>query len=180
MFETTVLVNEDALLEIKNYLVAPRNKWFCILLVLGGILIVFGSAVAIAELDFGYDGYFVIFFVVLFIVGLLLAITMLINYFRQGNVVVKTIVKRFQESGHSEMKMVASFTDDKINVQNLTSGANGEVDYAVVYRFSETKNFFTLFTKAGQSIMVNKTSLIEAGEDNKFLQFAKGKLRCFR
>lgn len=178
MFETTSAINKETFHEIKKHLIAPRDKWIYILLAIAGILLAVGSAMITVGLDSSYNRPFM----AIFAFGVLMTIVMSMRYFGYGNMVIKTNLNRFKESGHTEVQMTTSFTDDKIIVQNATSGATSEFDYDVVCRCAQTKNFYTFFTKAGQFIMVNRTSLIEAGKKEGFVKFIKGKLprKCFK
>ncbi|MCL2388093.1 MAG: YcxB family protein [Defluviitaleaceae bacterium] len=173
MFETTSVINKDTLIEIKKHLMPPRAKRIYILLIIGGLLMAVGGIFFIVDPYVSHNGSFM----VVVAVGLSVSIVTAICYFIQPNTIVKTNVNRFKESGHTEVRITSSFTEDKIKIQNSTSGATGEVGYDVVYRFAETENFYTLFTKTEQFIMVNKISLIEAGKNEEFVKFIRGK--CF-
>jgi hypothetical protein len=51
------------------------------------------------------------------------------------------------------------------------------MDYAVICRFVETENMYTLFTKAEQFIVVNKESLMKAQSNEDFIKLIMSKCK---
>jgi len=183
MFETTNVINKDTFLEIKRYIISPKDKRTYALFIIAGFclaLIAVVCVLLIVSEDPNYNGYYAAalgMLVAAFGIGLAVVIGMTIRYFRLANMIIKANLNRFKEDGYTEILQTSSFTDDKIKIHNLTNGATVEIGYNVVCRFAETKNFYTLFTKAGQFILVNKISLIETDKNEEFVQFVKEK--CF-
>ena len=91
---------------------------------------------------------------------------------------VKINLARVQENeGTTELKVITSFTDDKIQIHHVNTGNTSNLSYDVINRFVETKNMYTLFTKAHQFVVVNKASIIQDHENEDFIRFIKDKCK---
>jgi len=108
----------------------------------------------------------------------IIAVLFPLIYIRQFNHVTKTNFRREQEqTGTAENERIVSFTDEKIKVHSVNTGATVFMDYNVVARCAETENIFVLFTKENLVIIVNKNSLVCEGKYEDFLRFIKGKCK---
>jgi len=91
---------------------------------------------------------------------------------------IKTTLQRQKEcEGTPELKLAISFLDENIKIHNLRAGGAIYVNYDSMARFVETKNFYALFSKANQFVVVNKTNLIQEQKSKDFIRFLKDKCK---
>ncbi|MBU3107354.1 YcxB family protein [Clostridium gasigenes] len=160
MFETTGIINDEVLKELKNYLVPSKLKIFIKIMViicaLLGLISIFISGVLP-----------VIFFLA---AGIFIA-----EYFYAINKFYKTVMHRMEETvGKMETKYKVYFDEVGAIVNNLDTGAKGHMKYNIFVRFVETPNVYVIFTKANQFIIIFKNCLDE-GKVNDFKIFIKEK-----
>jgi len=86
--------------------------------------------------------------------------------------------ERIEESyGKRELEMIVTFLEDKIKVLDPDSCGIMYYNYGIIVGFIEIRDIYFLATKAGQSIAVNKTSLVQEEINEDFIHFIKEKCR---
>lgn len=83
-------------------------------------------------------------------------------------------IKEVSENGEYEFKSI--FTENGVNISNLTTSANYEIKYESFYRLEETPSMYVLFTKYAQYVLVFKSCLSD-DEIKSFKGFIKGKCK---
>jgi len=71
----------------------------------------------------------------------------------------------------SGLQLTTSFTADEIKIYRADTGGTNRISYSSIISFVETAHTYTLFTKADQFIVVNKTSLAQAKKKKDFVMF---------
>lgn len=171
LFKTTYTIDEQAFIELKKHFVSPKDKnYFKIVSIAGFVLAILGIVNVIGgERDS--------IITIMILAGLFAGITMPILYLNRIKQIIKINMDRFKEAGHTEIEVTTFFTDDKIELHNVTTGASSSLDYSVICRFVETENMYVLFTRAEQFIVVDKASLISAQTNDEFIRFIREKCR---
>lgn len=162
MFESTGVVNEDALEEFKRYIVPPIFRRIIIGLVIVCITFAFISLLVSS------------FYVFLF---LLLGAILAVEYFLMINISKKRCIKQIEETiGKREVKYKVYFDDEGVIVNNLGTNAKANMKYGVFKRVVETKNLYVMFTKSNQFVLIFKECL-DNNQNEEFKIFIKEKCR---
>lgn len=160
LFETEVAINEDALKEIKNHMMAPKQK---------GMLIAF---IAVFACLFIFS--VIIKSYVLMVTSATAVVAFIVETFLILNSYVKVNLKRIQETTNAnEVIYTTSFNEAGAKLMNHSTNAVATIDYDNIARFVEAKSVYALFTKAGQFLLVNKNEIDGAQKREEFIDFLK-------
>jgi len=163
-FETQYVINKDTYTELKKYVRDPNHK---LILILGWLLWFMLFAISI----FTKNYLFVIF-------GSFAIISMTFSYWQAFRKLVKINLERAKENtGTTELNVITSFTDDKINIYTVNTGNTTKLNYDAIIRFAETKNMYALFSKGNQLVVINKASIIQEQKTDDFVRFIKNKCK---
>lgn len=161
MFETTGIIDQVFLEEIKSDLVNPKFKVFIrvVLHVLVGI-----GVAGVCQRNLSVC--------IAAVVGI--PVILAENYILQHRV-IKTILARMEEStGKQESAYTTQLTDEGILVQNHSTQAQGTIRYACIIQMRETDRAYLLFTKSWQFTPVFKNEL-SPDQRQEFIEFLKSK-----
>ena len=163
-FETQYIINKDTYTELKKHVRDPNQK---LILILGWLLWFMLLAISI----FTKNYLFVTF-------GSFAMISMTFSYWQSFRKLVKINLERAIEStGTSEINVITSFSDDKINIYTVNTGNTTKLNYDAIIRFAETKNIYALFSRGNQFVFVNKASIIQEHQADDFIRFIKNKCK---
>jgi len=167
-FETQVIFSKGILRELRKHLKPPREKIrvaICSigLMLLGIWLIVFRQSVP--------SGIFVVF------IGLASPLSHHLNFYHVTKVNLRRSAENTGEKGAFEL--ITSFAEDEIRICNKIGGM-AYIKYDAVRRFAETKQWYALFTKENQVIIVDKMRLVQEEKEEAFLNFIKEKCKNIR
>ena len=164
-FETTVTISKDTFQKLKKHKKPPHEKMrvaiASVVLVIVGILYIvleqMNSVLGIPMISLGLAG-------------------PLLHHFN-FNYVTKVNWRRAIQSseGRDSFECITSFTDDEVKLHNPTNGGTAHIKYGTIKRFAETDEWYVLFTKDNQFIIVDKVRLIQEEKDKDFLRFIVGK-----
>lgn len=151
-FETKSIVNKDTLKELKPHLMRPRQK----------VLSILGLALSIL----------CCFFADYWMLGVLFALFYACMLLFRAKIQVRLILKRIQEStGLQEYEITTSFGEESLKLFNHVTNGTTLMQYAHFKRLVETKNFYALFTKTQQIVLVNRREIDQAQKREAFLLF---------
>ena len=84
------------------------------------------------------------------------------------------MIKRIQETTNArEYEGTTSFGDESLTMKNHSTNGVINICYDNIHRFVETNNYYALFTKADQFVLVNKKDIEQAQKKEEFLSFIK-------
>ena len=153
LFETKSIISENSIKELKLYLISSRQK---IPAILGVILSIYAS----------------IYFRSAFFIVLIFIFISIIPFSIKQN--IKIIIKRIQETTNArEYECTTSFGDESLTMINHSTNGIINICYDNIHRFVETNNYYALFTKAEQFILVNKKDIEQAQKKEEFFSFIK-------
>lgn len=162
MFESTGVVNEDTLNELKKHIVPP---------ILRRTIIGLGIAcIAFSFISLLISNFYVFVFLILgaILVG---------EYFLIINISNKRCIKQIEETiGKREVKYKVYFDDEGVIVNNLGTNAKANMKYEVFKRVAETKDVYAMFTKTNQFVLVFKNCL-DNNQKKEFKIFIKEKCK---
>lgn len=161
-FETTVVVNEDTIKELKKILIPHRFIYYAVTL---GVSI----GILLNTTTNSTDSIYVKIFGLLFGAGVFT-----VAYFYWINKSVKNIFDRMRESTHTnECHITTSFIESGIEAKNQETGSLITLNYNDIRRFAETKNLYIFTTKANQFTIVNRLAIDSANKRESFIDFLK-------
>jgi len=153
LFETKSIISENSIKELKLYLISPRQK---IPAILGIILSIYAS----------------IYFRSAFFIVLIFIFISIIPFSIMQN--IKMMIKRIQETTNArEYECTTSFGDESMTMINHSTNGTTNILYDNIHRFVETNNYYALFTKAEQFVLVNKKDIEQAQKKEEFISFIK-------
>lgn len=153
LFETKSIISENSIKELKLYLISPRQK---ITAFLGILLSIWAS------IYFGSAFFIMLIFIFISIIPLSI---------KQN---IKIIIKRMQETTNAkECECTTSFGDESLTMTNHSTNGTTNICYDNIKRLVETKNYYALFTKAEQFVLVNKKDIDQAQKKEEFISFIK-------
>ena len=153
LFETKSIISENSIKELKLYLISSRQK---IPAILGVILSIYAS----------------IYFRSAFFIMLIFIFLSIIPFSIKQN--IKIMIKRIQETTNtSEYECTTSFGDESLTFLNHSTNGITNIYYDNIYRLVETNNYYALFTKAEQFVLVNKKDIDQAQKKDEFFSFIK-------
>lgn len=160
LFETTCVIGESTMKEIKKQLMPPKQR---------AVFIVFTIIFACLSI---YS--FFIQFYSLTIVCIVAEIVFLVEYKLILNNYIKINLKRILETTNAEQyDCTSSFCDDGVKIINHSTNASGTIHYDNICRFTEAKSIYALFTKANQFVFVNKNVIDAEHQREAFISFLK-------
>lgn len=164
MFETTGIVDEQLLKEIRKYMITPKQRTMLLIFIFvtGGL-----SFVCLVEKNY--------FFSIIFLIGLTV---FLLESVILKNIAIKRVLERMKENNRvPEIRVTTSFNKEGIQIQNLTNNARVNINYEFFVKFVETKSAFFLFTKSWQIIVVFKEESIQKEKLCNFLKEQPTKIK---
>ncbi len=157
MFETTGIIDEKLLKEVKIYMLGRKQRIFF------GIILFALAVMAIVNLfqrDYST--------MIICLAGMGLIILEIVLVINKG--ITVTINRMVEVGGKSESEYTTRFDDEGIYMHNHTTGGEGIIKYETIAKFVETKNAYFLFTKAGQYVVSFKTGAFKREDLVEFLR----------
>lgn len=143
MFETTGVMDEALLQEMKKYLLSPKRK--AVLLVLIALLAVFGAAGLAVK-------------IYIWTAAAVVLIVLVLAVLRSApDKIVKTMLSRMEETnGKREASYTTRLTEEGVSVCNNDTGASACVHYDMIDSLKETKSAYLMITRSRQFIVLFK------------------------
>lgn len=149
MFESTGILNEYVLREIKNHVLPPKQK-----------LLMIGMSVVLVAL--GCATYLVFNNTIGACVSIVLGVYLLIQMGRTAEKVIRMNLNNMKANcGEYACSYTTSFSDEGILVHNLATGAKVRYKYEAIASIKESASLYAIFTKSHQMICVFKNDLKE-------------------
>ena len=144
MFETTGILNEYVLREIKNYVLPPKQK--IMMLGMAGLLVALGlGSYMIFQNTIGAA------------ISIVLGVYLIIQMGRTSEKVIRMNLNNMKANcGAYACSYTTSFTDEGILVHNLATGAKVRYKYEGIASIKESASLYAIFTKSHQMICVFK------------------------
>ena len=162
-FESKITLNESIFKELERHVTATDTKvlWGFIGLMLFAVA---GVALYIQQIGFAAFAFCVTLFWV--------------HMCRQPakDFAKLNVEREVEATGNTEAEITLTFLADRVKTYHAGSGRSIRIRYDDFVRFAETERTYTMFTKASQFIVVNKTALIQEGKSEAFLLFLRD--RC--
>lgn len=163
MYETSGILNESIIKELKKYALTPKKKkFFIIFSIIYGLLGLL--SIVLKDITFG------IIFMCIAILGI--CIIFLAQYIFQKKSM--DALKEFSDGNGLEIKTL--FNESCVIINNLNTSSKIQIKYEYFKRFLETTNLCVLITKSGQQVFLFKNCLNEE-EINSFKEFIKEKCK---
>lgn len=161
MFETTGILNEYVLREIKNYVLPPKQK--ILMLGMAAVLIALGCATyMIFENTIGAA------------TSIVLGVYLIIQMNKTAEKVIRMNLNNMKANcGEYACSYTTSFSDEGILVHNLATGAKVRYKYEGVASIKESASLYAIFTKSHQMICVFKRDLKE--DPQELMAYLKSK-----
>lgn len=149
MFETTGILNEYVLREIKNYVLPPKQK--ILMLGMAAVLVALGCATyMIFENTIGAA------------TSIVLGVYLIIQMNKTAEKVIRMNLNNMKANcGEYACSYTTSFSDEGILVHNLATGAKVRYKYEGIASIKESDSLYAIFTKSHQMICVFKNDLDE-------------------
>ena len=149
MFETTGILNEYVLREMKNHVLPPKQK--LLMLGMAAVLIALGCATyMIFENTIGAA------------TSIVLGVYLIIQMNKTAEKVIRMNLNNMKANcGEYACSYTTSFSDEGILVHNLATGAKVRYKYEGVASIKESDSLYAIFTKSHQMICVFKNDLKE-------------------
>ena len=149
MFETTGILNEYVLREMKNHVLPPKQK--LLMLGMAAVLVALGCATyMIFENTIGAA------------TSIVLGVYLIIQMNKTAEKVIKMNLNNMKANcGEYACSYTTSFSDEGILVHNLATGAKVRYKYEGVASIKESDSLYAIFTKSHQMICVFKNDLKE-------------------
>ena len=155
MFETTGILNEYVLNEVKRYVVPPKQKMM--ILVMGAVLIAAGLV-----------SYLVWENSITACISFAIGLSLLFQINKMADKAIKMNIRNIRANcGENACTYTTSFSDEGILVHNLATGAKVRYKYEGIVSVKESANLLVLFTKSHQMITVFKHDLDESVQELK-------------
>lgn len=149
MFETTGILNEYVLREMKNHVLPPKQK--LLMLGMAAVLVALGCATyVIFENTIGAA------------TSIVLGVYLIIQMNKTAEKVIRMNLNNMKANcGEYACSYTTSFSDEGILVHNLATGAKVRYKYEGVASIKESDSLYAIFTKSHQMICVFKNDLKE-------------------
>lgn len=160
--EVHTLVNTSAIQELRKDFLKPKVRKM--IYTLSAVLLV------IAIIAFFIKSYLIM------TVGFVGVLILLLEMYFISKKSVKMMIERLYETYNTyqvEGKLI--FEDDHLKTINFITKGELTLAYHIMFRFVETDNFYTLFTKENQMLIVDKQQF-DTQTKNQFLQLVKEKM----
>lgn len=160
--EVHTVINEKAINELRKYLIKPKIRKMIYIMsavfVILGILSIPLKFYTLMTVSFGG------------------AIILMIELHIVAGKQVKIMIARIRESYNTDQvdaKLI--FEDDSFKTVNLITNGELSLTYDIMSGFVETENYYTLFTKQYQLLIVDKQQF-DSHRQVEFLQLVKEKM----
>lgn len=166
-FETSALINEGTMKEVKYHLLSPRRKTVILVIVLAAALLLV-LAIAVQS-------------TVLTVAAAVALPLFILEYFYIQHRNGKLMLKRIEETAHvRELRYTTSLVDSGIQITNHITGGNTVISYGDIRRVKETRSFYIVFTKAEQFTLLNRAAIDSAGKREALRAFLQSRCRDLR
>lgn len=153
MFETTGILNEYVLREMKRYVLPPKQKMMMI--VMSFVLIIAGIVSYAA-----FNNY------IAASVSIVIGIFTLFQINKMAENAIRMNIRNIRANcGADACSYTTSFSDEGILVHNLATGTKVRYKYEGVVSMKESDSLYALFTKSHQMICIFKKDLDESKEE---------------
>lgn len=160
--EVHTLVNASAFNELRKDLLKPNiRKLFYAITIILMLLGVFFIAVK-----------FYSTMIICFVGAIILTVELYLISKKQVKVMTKRLYEMYK-TDQVEGKLI--FTDDMLKTVNLVTKGELNLSYDIMSRFVETDNYYTLFTKEYQMIIIDKQQF-DSQTRTQFLQLVNEKM----
>jgi len=155
MFETTGILNEYVLNEVRRYVVPPKQK--LMMLIMAGALIALGMI-----------SYMVWNNPIPACISVAIGLYLLFQINKMASNAIRMNIQNIRANcGENACSYTTSFSDEGILVHNLATGTKVRYKYEGIVSLKETANLMVLFTKSHQMITVFKNELEEGTQELK-------------
>ena len=160
--EVHTVINEKAINELRKYLIKPKIRKM--IYIMSAVFVVLGILSIPLK------------FYTLMTVSFGGAIILMIELHIVAGKQVKIMIARIRESYNTDQvdaKLI--FEDDSFKTVNLITNGELSLTYDIMSGFVETENYYTLFTKQYQLLIVDKQQF-DSHRQEQFLQLMKEKM----
>lgn len=160
--EVHTVINEKAINELRKYLIKPKIRKM--IYIMSAVFVVLGILSIPLK------------FYTLMTVSFGGAIILMIELHIVAGKQVKIMIARIRESYNTDQvdaKLI--FEDDSFKTVNLITNGELSLTYDIMSGFVETENYYTLFTKQYQLLIVDKQQF-DSHRQEQFLQQVKEKM----
>lgn len=155
MFETTGILNEFALREVKRYVVPPKQKLMM-------------TIMAIVLICVGMGSYMIFHNYIAASISMIIGIYLLFQMNKMAENAIRMNIRNMRANcGADACSYTTSFSDEGILVHNHATGAKVRYKYEGIASIKESANLLVLFTKSHQMITVFKSDLDESTQELK-------------
>lgn len=149
MFETTGILNEYVLREMKRYVLPPKQK--VMMLVMAAALIGIGlGSYAIFNNTIGAG------------IGVVIGVYLIMQLGKMSENMIRMNINNMKANcGATACSYTTSFSDEGILVHNCATGTKVRYKYEGIVSIKESDSLYALFTKSHQMICVFKNDLDE-------------------
>lgn len=149
MFETTGILNEYVLREMKRYVLPPKQKM--VMMIMAMILIAAGVATYMIFANY-----------IAASISLVVGVYMLFQMNKMAENAIKMNIRNIKANcGENACSYTTSFSDEGILVHNCATGTKVRYKYEGVVSIKESDSLYAIFTKSHQMICVFKNDLDE-------------------
>ena len=155
MFESTGILNESVLREVKRYVVPPKQK-----LVM--------SIMSVLLLAVGIGSYMIWGNYITASISIILGVYMFSQLNKMAENAIKMNIRNMRANcGADACSYTTSFSDEGILVHNLATGTKVRYKYEGIVSIKESSSILVLFTKSHQMLTVFKHDLEEPVQELK-------------
>lgn len=155
MFETTGILNESVLREVKRYVVPPKQKM--VMTVMSVLLIAAGLV-----------SYMIWQNHIAACISIIIGVYLFFQINKAAENAIRMNIRNMRANcGKDACSYTTSFSDEGILVHNCATGAKVRYKYEGIASVKETANLMVLFTKSHQMITVFKNDLDESVQELK-------------
>lgn len=149
MFETTGILNECVLREVKRYVVPPKQK---LLMTVMSLLLVAAGVVSYMI----WQNY------IAASISIIIGIYLFFQMNKMADHAIKMNIRNIRANcGADACSYTTSFSDEGILVHNLATGTKVRYKYEGIVSIKESASLYAIFTKSHQMICVFKNDLDE-------------------
>lgn len=160
--EVHTLTSEQALRELRKYIVKPSIKKK--LMVTSGVLLAMGILAFLVQLYLAMTACFL--GIVIFAVEL---------YFLSKKQIQLTLRRLYELYNTDKVEGKIVFEDDALRMVNFITNGELRLPYSVMSMFVQTQNYYALFTKEHQALIVDKQQFTPETQA-RFLELIREKM----
>lgn len=160
--EVHTLTSEQALRELRKYIIKPSMKKK--LMVTSGVLLAMGILAFLVQLYLAMTACFL--GIVIFAVEL---------YFLSKKQIQLTLRRLYELYNTDKVEGKIVFEDDALRMVNFITNGELRLPYSVMSMFVQTQNYYALFTKEHQALIVGKQQFTPEAQA-QFLELIREKM----